>query len=131
MSTAFLWLTKVLLFGISKYPLHIFRSSRPEVFCKTGVLRNFAKFTGKRLWDRCFPVDFANFVRAPFFIEHLRWLFLYFLMINKENKIFSSIYYRTSHPYKIHPHFKMTFFKEERKNDSVYTKKCYFLMIIF
>ena len=25
------------------------RSSRPEVFCKKGVLRNFAKFTGKQL----------------------------------------------------------------------------------
>ena len=28
------------------------RSSRPEVFCKKGVLRNFAKFTEKH---RCFP----------------------------------------------------------------------------
>ena len=27
----------------------IFRSSRPEVFCKNGVVRNFAKFTGKRM----------------------------------------------------------------------------------
>ena len=26
-----------------------FRSSRPEVFCKKCVLRNFAKFTGKHL----------------------------------------------------------------------------------
>ena len=26
---------------------NMFRSSRPEVFCKIGVLRNFAKFTGK------------------------------------------------------------------------------------
>ena len=26
-----------------------YRSSRPEVFCKKGVLRNFAKFTGKHL----------------------------------------------------------------------------------
>ena len=26
-----------------------FRSSRPEVFCKKGVLRNFVKFTGKDL----------------------------------------------------------------------------------
>ena len=26
----------------------------PEVFCKKGVLRNFAKFTGKRLRDRLF-----------------------------------------------------------------------------
>ena len=25
-----------------------YRSSRPEVFCKKGVLRNLAKFTGKR-----------------------------------------------------------------------------------
>ena len=72
------------------------RSSRPEVFCKKGVLRNFAKFTGKhlwrslffnkvpgltpatllakRLWHRCFPVNFVKFLRTPFFIEHLWWL---------------------------------------------------------
>ena len=27
----------------------ICRSSRPEVFCKKGVLKNFGKFTGKHL----------------------------------------------------------------------------------
>ena len=65
----------------------------------TGVvLRNFAKFTGKHLcqtlffnkvpnlrtgtllkksvWHRCFPVNFAKFLRTTFFTEHLRWLFL-------------------------------------------------------
>ena len=74
------------------------RSSRQEVFCKKGVLRNFAKFTGKhlcqsllfnnvagltpatflkkRLWHRCFPVNFAKFLRAPFLTEHLRWMLL-------------------------------------------------------
>ena len=26
---------------------NLYRGSRPEVFCKKGVLRNFAKFTGK------------------------------------------------------------------------------------
>ena len=74
------------------------RSSRPEVFSKKGVLRNFAKFTGKhlcqslffnkvadlrsaallkkRLWHRCFPVNFEKFLRTPFIIEHLRWLLL-------------------------------------------------------
>ena len=74
------------------------RSSRPEVFCKKGVPRNFAKFTGKhlcqslffnkvaglrpatllkkRLWHRCFPVSFVKFLRTPFFTEHLRWLLL-------------------------------------------------------
>ena len=65
-----------------------FRSSHPEVFCKNGVLRNFAKFTvkyqcqsllfnkvaGLRLWHRCFPVNFVKFLRPSFFIEHLLWL---------------------------------------------------------
>ena len=32
----------------------IFRSSRPGVFCKKGVLRNFAKFTGKHLCQSLF-----------------------------------------------------------------------------
>ena len=30
------------------------RSSRPEVFCRKGVLRNFAKFTGKHLCQSLF-----------------------------------------------------------------------------
>ena len=33
----------------------------------------------KRLWQRCFPVNFAKFLRTPFLTEHLRWLFLYLL----------------------------------------------------
>ena len=56
------------------------RSSRPEVFFKKAVLRNYAKFTGKhlcqRLWCMCFPVNFVKFPRAPIFTEHLRWLLL-------------------------------------------------------
>ena len=73
-----------------------FRSSRPEVFCKRAVLGNFAKFTGKHQchslffnkvagirpatllkrsrWYRCFPINFAKFLRAPFLTEHLQWL---------------------------------------------------------
>ena len=65
-----------------------FRSSRPEVFYKKGVLRYFPKFTGKHLcqslffnkvaglspatllkktlWRRCFPVNFVKFLRTPF-----------------------------------------------------------------
>ena len=63
-----------------------------------AVLRNFAKFTGKhlchslflnkvvglrpatllkkRLWHRCFPVNFAKFLRTSFVTEHLSWLLL-------------------------------------------------------
>ena len=71
-----------------------------EVFCKKDVLKNFAKFTGqhlyqslffnkvavlrpstllkKRPWHRCFPVNFVNFLRTPFYKEHVRWLLLNF-----------------------------------------------------
>ena len=66
------------------------RSSRPEVFCKKGVVRNFTKFIGKhlcqsltpatllkkRLWHRCFPVNFIKFLRTSICIEQLRWLLL-------------------------------------------------------
>ena len=69
---------------------HKFRSSPPEVFCKKGVLKKFAKFTVKhlsqsflfnkvaslRLWHSCFPVNFVKFLRKPFFIEHHWWLLL-------------------------------------------------------
>ena len=78
--------------------------SRPEVFCKKDVLRNFAKFTGKHLshdlffnnveglrsatllkkrpWHWCFPVNFAKFLRTPFYIEHLWWLLLHILCLH-------------------------------------------------
>ena len=80
------------------YFVLISRSSHPEVFCKKGVLRNFAKFTGKhlrqrlffnkvaglrpafllkkRLWQRFFPVNFVKFLRTPFFMERFWWLLL-------------------------------------------------------
>ena len=61
------------------------RRSRPEVFCKKGVLINFAKLTGKHLFQklffdkvaclRPFPVNFAKFLRTSFIIEHVLWLF--------------------------------------------------------
>ena len=65
-------------------------------YVRKGVLRNFVKFSGKRMcqslffdklqawglvtllkkrfWQRCFPVNFAKFLRTPFPAEHLRWL---------------------------------------------------------
>ena len=60
---------------------------RPDVFSKKGTLKSFTKFTEKhqcrslflnkvaglsltllkkRLWHRCFPVNFAKFLRTPF-----------------------------------------------------------------
>ena len=64
------------------------------VLSKKVFLKIFAKFTGKhlcentcrrpatllkkRLWRRCFPVNFAKFLRTLFYIEQLRWLLLLF-----------------------------------------------------
>ena len=78
--------------ALGKYLDTLKRSSRLEVFCRKDVLRNFAKFTGKHLCQslflnkvagltvlkkrfrhRCFPVNFAKFLRIPLFTEHL-WL---------------------------------------------------------
>ena len=64
------------------------RSSHQRSSARKGVLGNFSKFTGKhlrqglfynkaagpepatllkiRLWHRCFPMNFAKFLRAPF-----------------------------------------------------------------
>ena len=33
----------------------------------------------KRLWRRCFPVNFAKFIRTSFIIERSWWLLLVFL----------------------------------------------------
>ena len=78
--------------------LQKYRSSRLEVFCRKGVLRNFEKFAGKhlchsllfnkvgglrtvallkkRFWCRCFPVNFLKFLKTPSITEHLWWLLL-------------------------------------------------------
>ena len=72
-------------------------SSYPEVPCKKGVLKNFAKFTGKqlrqglslrpatllkkRLWHKCFAVNFVKFLKTPISVEHLRWLLLFCLTL--------------------------------------------------
>ena len=46
----------------------MFRSSRPEVFCKKCLKP--ATLFKKGLWDRCFPVNFTKFLTS-FFIENL------------------------------------------------------------
>ena len=78
-----------------------------------GVLGNFTKLTGKhlckslflnkvaglrpatllkkRLWYRCFPVNFVKFVRTPFLQSISGWLLLYLFMITNKFFKFSTI----------------------------------------
>ena len=46
----------------------------------------------KRLWHRCFPVNFAKFLRTPFFTEHLWWLLL--LVYLKVYTAFNKLWYK-------------------------------------
>ena len=83
--------------------MYVFRSSRPEVFCKKGALRNFPKFTGKYLcqslffkkvaglmtatflkkglWHKCVPASFLKISKNTFYIGHLWWLLLYVMNV--------------------------------------------------
>ena len=36
------------------------RSSRPEMFCKNGVIKNLTKFTGKHIWHSLFLIIFSQ-----------------------------------------------------------------------
>ena len=95
MKTKILFLTGLVI-QLKSLPSHVttiskgmkFGRGRPEVFCRKGALRNFAKLTGKnlcqslffnkvaglkpetllkrRLWHRYFPVKFTKFLRTPF-----------------------------------------------------------------
>ena len=81
-----------------------FRSNHRRCSVKKGVLRNFlensqestcarasfliklqapATLLKKKLWHRCFPVNFAKFQRTSFFTEHHWWL-----LLNSEFKSF-------------------------------------------
>ena len=88
------------------------------MFFKVGVLKSFAKFTGKHLcWNlflikllarrpekrlqfRQFPVKFAEFLITLFFTEHLGWLLLNIFesplksknMVLCESKLLSSFF---------------------------------------
>ena len=61
---------KLNFFSISKllYFLFLLKYERPEK---------------KRLWHRCFPVNFAKFPGTPFFTEHLWWLLLLLEAVTK------------------------------------------------
>ena len=69
-----------------------YRSSRPELFCKKDVLRNFTKFAGKHLCQRlffnkvaglrhrslaqAFSCEFCEISKNTFYKKHSWWLLL-------------------------------------------------------
>ena len=92
-------------FKVCGYENIRFLKQPPEVLCKKGVLTNFTKFTGKdlcqslffnkvaglspatllkkRLWYRCFHVNFAELLRTRFLQNTSGRLFLHFLRLQE------------------------------------------------
>ena len=52
----------------------------------------------ERLWHRCFPVNFAKFLRKPFFTEHLQRLFLYCKVNLPLRRSYLHVFYRIDVP---------------------------------
>ena len=61
---------------------YFYKSNRQEVFCKKGLLRNFAKLTGKHLCQACnfiktetlaqvFSCEFSEISKSTFFKEYI------------------------------------------------------------
>ena len=57
------------------------RYSVKKVFLE--ISQNSQEYTCARPWHRCFLVNFATFLRTPFYIEHPRWLLLHYPLIRK------------------------------------------------
>ena len=62
--------------SVKKVFLEIWQNSQENTCGRVSFSIKLQALLKKRLWRRCFPVDFAKFLRTPFLIEHLRWLLL-------------------------------------------------------
>ena len=66
--------------SVRKVFLEISQNSQESTRAKVSILIKLqapATFLKKRLWHRCFSVNFVKFRRTPFLTEHLRWLLLF------------------------------------------------------
>ena len=65
--------------SVEKVFLEISQNSQENAARASFLIKcNFIK---KRLWYKCFPVNFAKFLRTPFLTEHLWWLLL--MLVNE------------------------------------------------
>ena len=125
------------------------RSSRPKMSCKKGVLKSFAKFTGKhlyqslffnkvvglrfatllkkRFWHRCFLVNFAKFLRTPF-LHNTSWRLLLHLAKNTYWSIlFCSKWFSTT--YKSWDNFRYLYGNQD--NDIGKLSSAGFILLVF
>ena len=66
--------------SVKKVFLEISQNSQESTCARVSFLIKL-QFIKKRLWHRCFLVNFVELLRTHFFMEHLWWLLL-FISIN-------------------------------------------------
>ena len=78
--------------SVEKVFLEISQNSQENTCARVSFTRP-ATLLKKRLWHRCFPVNFAKFLRTPLFTKHLRRLLLIMLVYTckRENQSFELI----------------------------------------
>ena len=119
--------------------LQKYRSSRLEVFCRKGGLRNFEKFKGKHLCQslrfnkvaglrtvtllkrrfqyECFPVNFSKFLKTRSITENLRWLLLKTpvnQLIFREELVGLQLYYSRTFSQDVFKHMCFRHFKARK-----------------
>ena len=114
-----------------------------EVFCKKDVVRNFSKFTSKkiwqslllnkvagllkkRLWHRCFPVNFAKFLRTPFSQNTSRRLLLALLRnVHKSYEFLSKLLFFKTYAYIIIKSLKRSnYLGYQKTSNSIAALRC-------
>ena len=66
------------------FPGKVFKNIYFEKHLQTTAYVNSgssATLLKKRLWDRCYAVNFTKFLRTHFFIKHIWWLLLWFIVV--------------------------------------------------
>ena len=90
--------------SVKKVFLEISQNSQESTWARVSFLKKItslrpATLSKKRLWHRCFPVNFVKFLRIPFYIEHLLWLLLSCISKNCLTwKISEAYYNKTRQP---------------------------------
>ena len=62
--------------SVKKVFLEILQSLQENACVRVSILIKLQTEACKRLWHRCFSVNFAKFIRTPFLTEQLWWLLL-------------------------------------------------------
>ena len=112
--------SRCLAFEVLEAVFH--RSSRPEVFCTTGILKNLAKLTVKHLCQSLFFNKVADLRPAKhsgtgvfsrifkifsntFFTEQLHWLLLKFISHHTKELLYVNTNFMGNKPWSKNKHF--------------------------